>query len=208
MVVHESLSFAKPLAIEKSGALANSLANLVVAAPGADKVIRMRTLRIIYNNATAALFKVKFGPGTLVEDEDCDITLDDVAHTIANLPIRPSTLVVTVTHAGGVAVLSDDGAGALTHTSGVAMTGLTATINYTTGALVIGAVENISEALATYRYDVERFLGYASAGNDFVVGIPAEGFDVTPDATANHALYIASTVVATYSLVYQTAPYV
>ena len=100
----------------------------------------------------------KAAPDDVVTAESCTIVSNDVAHTFANIPVRPSTITVTVTHAGGTAVLVDDGEGALTLDSGDAITAMVATIDYETGALVIGGTEAISAADADYRYDLQVVL--------------------------------------------------
>lgn len=75
------------------------------------------------------------------------LSSNNVSHTMARPP-KPGTLFVSITHAGGSAVMRDNGAGALTFYSGTTSAITTATIDYETGALAINLADNITAATA------------------------------------------------------------
>ena len=74
--------------------------------------------------------------------------------TVAELPVRPNTLEVTLTTAGGAAVLRDDGNGALiavSNTTGQALS--SGTVNYQTGAFSATFAGAITTTAASADYE-------------------------------------------------------
>lgn len=88
-----------------------------------------------------------------VVNETLTINSNDVAHTLSYIPVRPGTvtLVLTVTGVGTVTG-QDNGNGGFVFSGGTTPTGA---INYDTGVVTAGFVENITAGKATYRYDSE-----------------------------------------------------
>lgn len=137
--------------------------------------------------------------------ETCSLSggVPAVHHTLARVPVRAGSVLIAINFDGGSCVLADDGIGSFTHVSGDVPSGYGAlTINYDTGVVVAEFDDDMLDALATYRYDTERLLGYTQVGLDYRSALPAEGLEVTPDGTTNHQLYVAASVASKCNAVY------
>lgn len=92
--------------------------------------------------------------GDAVNKETGTISSNNVAHTCAYIPVRPGTVTISGTSAGGAFTVTDDGNGGFVLTVGTETLSV-ATINYATGVLSLDFVNNITAATVTYRYDSE-----------------------------------------------------
>lgn len=176
----------------------------LVAAPGVGKVLVLRSLEFSDGGVSPIQVSARFGDGTLVSDEVCTIASSNIAHTLANLPARQFSVssVAIDFDADSSCVLADDGAGALEFVSGDAPTITSATINYSTGALAVNFVENITAATVTYRYDIDKLLGISQIGVNYRSKLPPEGLVISPDGTTNHQLYVAVSATCRCNAIY------